>query len=40
MVQYLFGNFWMIFRMFSMYENGRGMFKIMEILKNIGFGGC
>ena len=25
--------------MFLMYEKGRGMFKIMEILENIGFGG-
>ena len=26
MVQYFFENFWMIFQMFLMYENGRGMF--------------
>ena len=32
--------FRMIFRMSLMYENGRGMFKILEKLKNIGFGGC
>ena len=30
-----FENFWMIFRMFLMYENGRGMFNILEILENI-----
>ena len=40
MVQYFFENFWMIFRMFLMYENGRGMFNILEKLENIGFGGC
>ena len=30
----------MIVRMLLMYENGRGMFKILEKLENIGFGGC
>ena len=40
MVHYFFENFWMIFRKFLMYENGRGMSKILEKLDNIGFGGC
>ena len=40
MVQYFFENFWMIFRMFLKYENGRRMSKILEKLENIGFGGC
>ena len=40
MVQYFFENFWMIFPMFLMYENGRGMFKILGKLENIGFGVC
>ena len=40
MVQYFLGNFWMIFRIFLMYENGRGMFKILGKLENIGFGVC
>ena len=40
MVQYFFENFWMIVQMFLMYENGRRMFKILEKLENIGFGGC
>ena len=40
MVQYFFENFWMIFGMFLMCENGRGMFKILEKLENIGFEGC
>ena len=40
MVQYFFENFWMIFRMFLMFENGMGMFKNLEKLENIGFGGC
>ena len=39
MVQYFFENLWKIFRMFFMYENGRGMLKILEKLENIGFGG-
>ena len=30
----------MIFQMFLMYENGRGMLNILEKLENIGFGGC
>ena len=40
MVQYFFENFWMILRMFLMYENGRGMFKILEKSENIEFGVC
>ena len=35
-----FSEFWMIVRMFLVYENGRGMFKILEKLENIGFWGC
>ena len=35
MVQYFFENFWMIFRMFLMYENERGMFNILETSENI-----
>ena len=30
----------MIFRRFLMYEKGRGMFKILEKMENMGFGGC
>ena len=30
MEQYFFENFWITFRVFLMYENGRGMFKILE----------
>ena len=29
-MQYFFENYWMIFGMFLMCENGRGMFKILE----------
>ena len=37
-MQYFFENFWMIVRMFSMYENGRGMFKILEKLEILDLG--
>ena len=36
-VQDFFENFWMIFRMFLTYENGKGMFKILIKMENIGF---
>ena len=39
-MRYFLENFWMTFRMFLMYENGRRMFKILEKLENIGFGSC
>ena len=39
-MQYFLENFWMIFRMFLTYENGKGMFKILVKLEHIRFGGC
>ena len=38
MEQYFFGNFWMIFRMFLMFENGRGMFKFWKHWKILDLG--
>ena len=38
MVQYFLGNFWVIFRMFLMFENGRGMFKFGKNWKILDLG--
>ena len=38
MVQYFLENFWMIFRMFLMFENGRGMFKFWKNWKILDLG--
>ena len=38
MVQYFLGNFWMILRMFLMFENGRGMFKFWKHWKILDLG--